>query len=151
VFPFVAGVSSRASAEETVGFYDPLGRPVLFLLNDGGSVTIFRGDAAGEFPVPNLPPAPVGPVSLGRILSGAPGYSVDGGDPGRTPEGEWVLEDGRQTLISDPFRRFLLRAEYRFRGRRVAVSYPGREAPGPPPVVKIEISGSKIVLRRDVE
>lgn len=151
MFPFIAGVNSRTAAEETVGFYDPLGRPVLFLSNDGMRVTVSRGPAAGEFPVPNLPPAPAGPVSLGRILYGSPGYSADGGSLGRTPDGEWVLEDGRQRLFSDRTRRLLSRAEYRFSGKLVAVSYPGRETPGPPPVVEIEISGAKIVLRRDTE
>ena len=150
-WPFVAGVRSRGPEGEIVGFYDPLGGPVLFLYNDGGTVTVSRGPAAGDFPVPNLSPVAAGPVSFARILAGAPGYSVDGGDPGRTEAGEWVLEDGRQRLFSDPSRRFLSRAEYRFRGKRAAVSYPGRETPEPPPVVTIEIDGAKIVLRRDVE
>jgi hypothetical protein len=76
---------------------------------------------------------------------------VTGGDLGGTPEGEWVLEDGRQRLFSDPSRRILSRAEYDFRGKRVTVSYPGRESPGPPSLVTIEVSGAKILLRRDRE
>jgi hypothetical protein len=76
---------------------------------------------------------------------------VDEGDLGRTAEGEWVLEDGRQTLFSDPSRRLLSRAEYDFPGKRVTVSYPGRETPGPPPLVSVEVSGAKITLRRDTE
>lgn len=149
MLPFLAGVNSRAPAEETVGFYDPAGRPVLFLANDGARITVSRGPAAGEFHMPDLPPVPAGPVSLGRILAGAPGYPVTGGDPGRTREGEWVLEDGRQRLFSDPSRRILSRAEYDFRGKRVTVSYPGRESPGPPSLVTVEVSGAKILLRRD--
>lgn len=149
--PFIVGVNSRAPSDETVGFYDPLGRPVMFLSNDGMRVTVSRGVAAGDFPPPDLPPVRTGPVSLGRILSGAPGFPVDGGEPGRTTDGLWVLEDGRQAVYSDPNRRFLSRAEYEFSDTKVAVSYPGREAPGPPPVISIEISGAKILLRRDAE
>lgn len=149
--PFVAGVNSRAATEETVGFYDPAGRPVLFLANDGNRITVSRGPAAGDFPPPDLPPVSAGPVSLGKILSGAPGYPVEGGDLGRTAKGEWVLDDGRQRLFSDPSRRLLARAEYDFRGKRVTVSYPGRESPEPPPRVTVEISGTSIVLRRDRE
>jgi hypothetical protein len=144
-------VNSRSPAEEIVGVYDPLGRPVLFLANDGVRITVFWGPAAGEFTQRNLPQVQAGPVSLGRILSGAPGYPVDGGDLGRTAGGEWVLEDGRQRLFSDPSRRLLSRAEYDFPGKRVTVSYPGRETTGPPPLVAIEISGAKISLRRDAE
>ena len=150
-YPFVAGVVSRQPEGETVGFYDPLGGPVLFLLNDGRSVTVVRGSAAGDFPVPKIPPVEAGPVSLARILSGGPGYPAGGGEPGRTDDGEWVETDGPQRLVSDPSRRFLARAEYRFRGKRVAVSYPGRDTPGPPPVVTIEIDGAKIEMRRDEE
>ena len=151
VLPFIAGVNSRAASEETVGFYDPSGRPVLFLANDGERITVSRGPAAGDFPLPDLPPVPAGPVSLGRILAGAPGYPVAGGDLGGTAEGEWVLEDGRQRLFTDSSRRILARAEYDFRGRRVMVSYPGRESPGPPSLVTVEVSGAKILLRRDAE
>jgi hypothetical protein len=151
VLPFVAGVNARAPGEETVGFYDPLGQPVLFLSNDGAWITVSRGPAAGDFPPPDLPPVPAGPVSLGRILYGAPGYPVEGGDLGRTAEGEWVLDDGRQRLYSDRSRRLLSRAEYDFRGKRVTVSYPGRETPGPPLLVTVETTGAKIVLRRDRE
>jgi len=151
VLPFVAGVSSRSPAEETVGFYDPLGGPILFLANDGSRVTVSRGQAAGEFPPPDMKPFASGRVSLGRILFGAPGYPVEEGDLGRTPEGGWVFGNRRQRLFSDPLRRLLLRAEYDFAGKRVVVSYPGREMPGPPPLVKVEVFGAKILLRRDVE
>jgi hypothetical protein len=151
VIPFIAGVNSRTDGEETVGIYDPMGRGVLFLSNDGKRITASRGPAAADFPPRGLPPLQAGPVSLGRILCGAPGYPVSRGEPARTEDGGWVLEDGRQRLFSDPPRRVLSRAEYEFPGRSVVVSYPGREDPGPPPVVKIEVSGARIVLRRDAE
>ena len=151
VLPFVAGVSARSPAEETVGFYDPLGGPVLFLANDGSIVTVSRGEAAGEFPPPGMKPFPSGQVSLGRILAGAPGYPVEEGDLDKTPEGEWVFGNRRQRLFSDPLRRLLMRAEYDFAGKRVVVSYPERDMTGPPPLVKVEVSGAKILLRRDVE
>lgn len=134
-----------------MGVYDPMGRPALFLSNDGSRITVTRGPAAGDSLPQHLPTVPAGPVSLGRILSGAPGYAVEGGELSRTKDGGWVFENGRQTLFSDPTRRFLLRAEYDFRGKRVTVSYPGRDAPGPPPLVRLEVSGAKIVLRRDTE
>jgi hypothetical protein len=144
-------VNSRSPAEETVGVYDPMGRPVLFLANDGVRITVSWARAAGGSPQRELPQVQAGPVSLGRILSGAPGYPVEGGDLGRTAEGEWVLEDGRQRLFSDPSKRLLSRAEYDFPGKRVKVSYPGRETSGPPPLVAIEVSGAMISLRRDAE
>ncbi|NJD62784.1 MAG: hypothetical protein FIA93_08695 [Deltaproteobacteria bacterium] len=134
-----------------MGVYDPMGRPALFLSNDGSRITVTRGPAAEAFLPQHLPTVPAGPVSLGRILSGAPGYAVEGGKLAGTREGEWVFEDGRQLLFSDPSRRFLLRAEYEFSGKRVAVSYPGRESAGPPPLVRLEVSGAKILLRRDAE
>ncbi|HEY7586724.1 MAG TPA: hypothetical protein VH866_09485 [Candidatus Deferrimicrobiaceae bacterium] len=149
--PFVAGVNSRSPAKETVGVYDPLGRPVLFLANDGVRITVSWEPAAGGSPFRDFPQVKAGPVSMGRILCGAPGYPVDGGELARTTQGEWFLEDGRQRLFSDPSRRLLSRAEYDFQGKRVTVSYPGRETTGPPPLVLIEISGAKILLRRDAE
>lgn len=151
VLPFVAGVRSRSAAEETVGFYDPMGRPVLFLANDGAMVTVSRGEAGGEFPPPGMKPFPSGPVSLGRILAGAPGYTVEEGEVYGTPEGGWVFRNRRQRLFSDPPRRLIVRAEYDFAGKRVVVSYPEREMTGPPPLVRIEASGAKILMRRDVE
>ena len=53
--------------------------------------------------------------------------------------------------FTDPARRLLARAEYEIGGKRVAVSYPGREGSGPPRVVAIEVRGAKMTLRRDVE
>jgi hypothetical protein len=154
-YPFVAGVSSRTSPDETVGFYDPLGRAVLFLANDGARLSLSPGPVAAELPEGSLPvgefAVAAGPLSLAGILSGAPGYPVGGGTPSRADDGGWVLADGRQTLFSDPSRRHLARAEYELAGVRVAVSYPGREDPGPPPVVTIETRGAKIFMRRDSE
>jgi hypothetical protein len=147
----MAGVSSKDMERETVGFYDLLGGPVLFIANDGQRLTLSRGPAAGDLPLPQTTPVDAGPVSIGRILSGAPGYPVEGGSPGRTRDGEWVLEEGRQKLFSDPSRRFIARAEYSFRGKRAAVSYPGRKSAGAPASVTIEMDGAKVLMRRDAE
>ncbi|MDH3383171.1 MAG: hypothetical protein OEM42_03825, partial [Deltaproteobacteria bacterium] len=130
--PLVAGLSSRTASEETLGFYDPMGRAVLFLENDGGRISVIRGPAAEEFPPGNVRPVDAGPVSLGRILSGAPGYPVSGGETGRAADGGWVYAGRGQTLFSDPSRRLLSRAEYDISGKRVTVTYPGRDTPGPP-------------------
>jgi len=151
--PFVAGVNSRGPSEETVGVYDPLGRALLFVSNDGTQVTVLRGPAASDFPSLRNPgwEIPAAGVSLGRILSGAPGYVVDGGDLERTPEGGWVLKDERQSLFSDPSRRFLSRGEYRFSGKLLIVTYPERASAKPHPQIRIESVGANIVLRRDEE
>lgn len=149
--PILAGLHSRTPSEETLGFYDPMGRAVLFLRNDGGWMSVSRGPAAKEFPREDIRPVDAGPVSLGRILSGVPGYAVSGGEAGRTADGAWVLAGGTQTLFSDPSRRLLFRAEYAIAGKRVSVTYPGRDASGPPRMVEVEIMGNRIVLRRDEE
>lgn len=156
--PFVAGVNSRAPDRETVGIYDPLGRAVLFLYNAGGELSLARGAAAGEYLTGDLSRVARGQevlkadgFSLGRVLAGAPGFPVAGGEPERTADGAWVLADGSQTLFTDPARRLLARAEYEIAGKRVAVSYPGRDGNGPPRTVTIEVRGAKMTLRRDVE
>ncbi len=156
--PFVAGVNSRAPDSEVLGVYDPLGRAVLFLDNERGEVRLSRGPAAVEFPgggLDRIPPEGVAfraeGLSLGRVLAGAPGFRVAGGEPGRTADGAWTLSDGPQTLFTDPARRFLARAEYEISGKRVAVAYPGREGNGPPRTVTIEVRGAKLTLRRDAE
>ncbi len=152
-YPFIAGVNSRSSADETVGFYDPMGRAVLIITNDGSRLTVSPGPAAGELPAKVLPAesivVPAGPLSLGGILSGAAGYPVGEGTPARTADGAWVYADGRQTLFTDPLRRRLARAEYEIANTRVVVTYPDRDAQGPPPVVAVEASGAKFLLRRD--
>ncbi|HEU5360555.1 MAG TPA: hypothetical protein VFU42_05285 [Candidatus Deferrimicrobiaceae bacterium] len=149
--PLIAGLHSRTASDETLGFYDPMGHAVLFLQNDGGSVTVTRGPAGREFWKENFRSLQAGPVSFGRILSGAPGYPVAGGEAGRTADGTWVLTGREQTLFSDPSRRLLARAEYDISGKRVTVTYPGRNAPGTPRTVEVEVMGNRIVLRRDAE
>lgn len=156
--PFVAGVSSRGPGDESAGIYDPLGRGVIFLANGGGRLAVTRGPAGADFLTGDLPRIPdgglaldAGPVSVGRILAGAPAFPVTGGTPARTGDGGWVLEDGRQTLYSDPSRRVLARAVYEISGRRLTVSYPDRASPAPPRLVRVELFGTKIVLRRDTE
>ncbi len=156
--PFVAGVNSRGPGRETVGLYDPLGRAVLFLENADGNVSVTRGPAAAEVLAGDLDRVPQGPLALrwdgfsvGRVLAGAPGFAVSGGEPRKTGDGAWVLVDGPQTLFTDPARRHLARAEYELSGKRVAVSYPGREGSGPPRTVLIEARGAKLLLRRDEE
>ncbi len=149
--PILAGLSSRTASEEILGVYDPLGHAVLFLHNKGGSMSVTRGPAATEFPPADIPPLDVGPVSLGRILSGAPGFPATGGEAGITGSGAWVLAGREQTLFSDPLRRLLARAEYDISGKRVTVTYPERDSPGPPRTVEVEVMGNRIVLRRDTE
>ncbi len=90
-FPFLAGLYSRSPSEETLGFYDPMGRAVLFLRNDGESVSVTLGPAAKEFPPGDIRPLDAGAVSFGRILSGVPGYPAAGGEASVTASGEWVL------------------------------------------------------------
>ncbi len=156
--PFVAGVNAQAPDAETVGVYDPLGHAVLLLASVGGTVRISRGPAAEELlgaDVERIPPGGTAfrseGFSFGRVLSGAPGFPVTGGEPGRGRDGAWVLRDGPQRLFTDPSRRALARAEYEISGRRVTVSYPGREGSGPPRTIAIEVRGAKMTLRRDEE
>jgi hypothetical protein len=149
--PFLAGLSSRNAAEEILGFYDPMGRAVLFLRNEGGNVSVTRGPAAEDFPPGNIRTVDAGSLSVGRILSGAPGYPVDGGETARAADGGWIFAGKGQTLFSDPSRRLLSRAEYDISGKRVTVTYPGRDSPGPPRTVEVEVMGNRIVLRRDAD
>lgn len=149
--PFVAGINARTAAEETVGLYDPMGRGVLFLANDGRRVEVSPGPAADLLGFRGAQPLASGDISVARILSGGPGYPVSGGEAARDPDGGWSLTDGRQTLHSDPGRRFLARAEYRLPGMNVEVSYPDRDSAGPPPRLALSIRGARITLRRDEE
>jgi hypothetical protein len=149
--PFLAGVNAQGPLRETVGVYDPLGRGVAFVANDGLRLVPSRGPAADLAGFRGAPPVAAGPVSLARILSGAPGYPVDGGETYRAEDGGWVLSDERQTLYSDPGRRFLAKAEYRFPGLATTVAYPGRNSPGPPPLLSVAFRGVEISLRRDPE
>ncbi len=149
--PFVAAVSALSPEEETVGLYDPFGRGVAFLKNDGRRVVISRGPAADLAGFRGADPVDTGPVSMARILSGAPGYMVGSAEAARYEDGAWSLSDGRQALRSDPGRRFLAGAEYRFPGMRVTVDYPGRESAGPPERIVVSVRGAKFTLRRDPE
>lgn len=151
VLPLVAGIRSEGPAEETVGIFDPLGRAVLFLENRGGRLTVSRGPAAEEFPPANLPVFLAGPVSLGKIAAGAPGYPVGAGETGRTSRGAWVFRNNRQLLISDPDRHVLARSEYDISGTRATVTYPDRDSVAPPARVEVELPGVRILLRRDAE
>ena len=65
--------------------------------------------------------------------------------------GAWSFSDGRQTLRSDPGRRFLAGAEYRLPGMRVTVDYPGRESADPPERIVLSVRGVEFTLRRDAE
>lgn len=149
--PFVAGVSAPSPEEEIVGLYDPFGRGVAFLENDGRRVAISRGPAADLAGFRGADPLDTGPVSLARILSGAPGYMVAPAEAARYEDGAWSLSDGRQALRSDPGRRFLAGAEYRVPGMRVTVDYPGRESADPPERIVLSVRGVKFTLRRDAE
>ncbi len=149
--PFVAGISAPSPEEETVGLYDPFGRGVAFLRNDGRRVTISRGPAADLAGFRGADPLETGPVSLGRILSGAPGYAVASAEAARFEDGTWSLTDGSQTLRSDPGRRFLAGAEYRVPGMRISVDYPGRESADPPERIVLSVRGVTFTLRRDAE
>ncbi len=146
---FIAGVNAAGPASETLGLYDPAGGAVAFLANDGRSVALKRGpmaELAGLKEDARLYP---GPVSLARILSGAPGYPVSGGEASRDRDGRWVLSDERQTLFSDPGRRFLSRAEYRAGDVEATVEYPERTEAAPPAMIALKVRGIPISLRRD--
>jgi hypothetical protein len=149
--PFVAGVNASSPESETLGLYDPLGRGVAFLTNDGRRVTVDRGPAAESAGFRGAAPVEAGPLSVGRILAGAPAYPVTGGEAGRLADGAWTITDARQSLRSDPGRRFLAGAEYRLPGMRVTVEYPGRESPEPPDRIVLSVRGVQLTLRRDEE
>jgi hypothetical protein len=150
-YPFIAGVTSLAPSEETVGFFDPLGHALLTISNDGSALAVSSGPDAGLLSALDGRRLAAGPVSLGRILSGAPGYPVGKGEFLRGGDGGWRLEDGRQTLSTDPGRRWVSLAVYSLGGRTLTVSYPGRETAEKPRTVELEGFGAKIVLRRDEE
>lgn len=149
--PFVAGIHAASAAEETVGVYDPMGRGVMFLANDGRRVEVSRGPAADRIGFREEKSFAWEDLSFARVLSGVPGYPVSGGEAARNPDGGWYFSDGRQTLHSDPGRRFLVRASYRLPGMDVEVSYPDRDSGGPPPRLSLSIRGASILLRRDEE
>ncbi|MGZ8461129.1 MAG: hypothetical protein ACXWW2_11940 [Candidatus Deferrimicrobiaceae bacterium] len=149
--PFVAGVNASSPETETLGLYDPFGRGVAFLENDGRRLAITRGPAAESAGFRGASPLDAGPVSIARIRSGAPGYEAAAAEAARFEDGAWSLSDGRQTLRSDPGRRFLAGAEYRLPGIRLTVDYPGRESADPPERIVLSVRGVKFTLRRDAE
>ena len=117
-------------------------------LDDAGQA---RGPAADLAGFRGAAPIDAGPVSMARILSGAPGYASAAAEAGRYEDGAWSLSDSRQTLRSDPGRRFLAGAEYRIPGMRVKVDYPGRESADPPERIVLSVRGATFTLRRDSE
>ena len=147
--PFIVGLNAVSPDSEKLGFYDPMGGPIAFLSNDRGLVLMTRGPMADLAGLDKDRLIAVGPISLGRILSGAPGYRVSGGEVMLGDDGGWVLADGSQTLFSDPGRNFLAKAEYRFAIVKVTVEYPDRDF-APPPTVSMTIRGTNILLRRDL-
>ncbi len=149
--PFLAGVSALSPSGETVGLYDPMGRGVVFLVNDGRRIEVSRGPAAELVGFREAEAVDSGDLSIARVLSGAPGYPVSGGEAARDRDGAWSFSDGRQTLHSDPGRRFLARASYRLPGMTVDVSYPDRESGGPPSRLTLSTRWARITLRRDEE
>jgi hypothetical protein len=146
--PFIAGVNAASPYSEKLGFYDPMGGAVAFSANDGSAILVTRGPMADLVGLDEDVRITAGPVSLGRILSGAPGYPVFGGEATLGEGGGWVLADGRQTLFSDPGRNFLVKAEYRLGGVKTTVEYPDRSS-APPPVVSVAARGISVSLRRD--
>lgn len=149
--PVVAAVRTEAGGGELAGVYDPAGRGVLFLRGDGVRIDVERGPAAGELPEWLPGSVEAHGLSLGRVLSGAPGYPPEGGQVTRSPDGGWTYEDARQRLRTDPARGYLTRAEYRVRGNRVVVRYPGRDSPALPETVELRAGGGSILLRREGE
>jgi hypothetical protein len=149
--PFVAGVRAESASDEAVGLFDPLGHEALTLRNDGAAIRFEAGPVAGPLAALDGKRAPSGGLSLARLLGGAPGYPVAGGESRRGADGGWEFSDGRQTLRTDPGRRFLSGAEYEVAGRTLRVEYPGREAGALPPLVRVGVRGATIELRRDTE
>ncbi|HEY3490623.1 MAG TPA: hypothetical protein VGK27_10960 [Candidatus Deferrimicrobiaceae bacterium] len=151
VYPFVAGVNAQSDADEKVGLFDPLGHVVMLIAGDGATITLTAGPAAGPLAPLGGKKAPAEGLSLGRILWGAPGYPVGQGEFRRAGDGGWEFSDGRQTLRTDPGRRFIAAADYKVAGRSLAVAYPGRALATPPGLLKLVVLDARIELRRDIE
>ena len=147
--PFIAGVNASGPASEALGLYDPMGGAVAFLANDGRVLALTRGPMAEHAGLREDTRLLAGPVSLGRILAGAPGFPVSGGEAARGADGGWVLSDERQTLYTDPGRRFLAKAEYRVGDAEATVEYPERSSAAPPAGISVAVRGLEISLRRD--
>jgi len=148
--PFIVGVNAASPDSEKLGLYEPMGGAVAFLASDGNVISMTRGPMADLAGLGRDTWIATGPVSLGRILSGAPGYSVSGagGEAVRGGDGGWILAEGRQTLFSDPGRGFLAKAEYRLGGVKATVEYPDRSV-APPRVISVVVRGMSISLQRD--
>ena len=146
--PFILGVNAASAYSEKLGLYDPMGGAVALVVNDRGVVSITRGPMADLAGLDKDMSIAAGHVSFGRILSGAPGAEISGGEAALGDDGGWVLTDGRQTLFSDPARVFLARAEYRFGGVKATVEYPDRSGE-PPAVISVTARGISVLLRRD--
>ncbi len=150
-FPFIAGVNARGGGDESIGLFDPMGRVVMLVSGNGTVLALEAGPVAGPLAPLGGKKMPAKDLSLGRILWGAPGYPVGGGECRLSGDGGWQFSDGRQTLRTDPDRRFIAVAEYTIADRSVSVSYPGREMATLPPLVRFEVLGASIELRRDTE
>jgi len=146
--PFLVGVNAASPNSEKLGLYEPMGGAVAFLVNDGNMISLTRGPMADLAGLDRDGRIAAGPVSLGRILSGAPGHKVSGGEVTLGEDGGWILADGRQTLFSDPGRGFLAKAEYRLGGVKAMVEYPDRSV-APPQVISVVVRGMNVSLRRD--
>jgi len=146
--PFIVGINAVSPDSEKLGFYEPMGGAIAFLANTGGVISITRGPMANLAGLGRDGMIAAGPISLGRILSGAPGYSVSGGEAMLGKDGGWILADGNQTLFSDPGRSFLAKAEYRFVGVKTTVEYPDRSS-APPQVISVAVRGMSVLLRKD--
>lgn len=150
-FPFIAGIDARNGGDESVGLFDPLGRTVMMLRNDGAMLRLEAGPVAGDLASLGGKKVPAEGLSLGRVLDGAPGFPVGEGEIRRSGDGGWRFSDGHQSLRTDPGRRFIAAAEYKIGGRSLSVTYPGREAGTLPPVVRVVAWNATIELRRDSE
>lgn len=147
--PFIAGVNASSPVSESAGLYDPMGGAAAFISNNGRVLSVTRGPMAHLAGLGADTLLLAGPVSLGRALSGAPAYPVSGGEAARGEDGGWILADARQTLYSDPGRRFLTKAEYRVEDVKSTVEYPGRSSAAPPGEIRVTLRGMSISLRRD--
>ncbi|MCL1925609.1 MAG: hypothetical protein FWF95_00540 [Syntrophorhabdaceae bacterium] len=146
--PFLAGVNAASPGSEKLGLYEPMGGAVAFISNDGSLISVIRGPMADLAGLDRDIRIAAESVSLGRILSGAPGHEVSGGEVALGDNGGWIFTDGRQTLFSDPGRGFLAKAEYRLGGVKATVEYPDRSL-APPRVISIAVRGMNVSLQRD--
>lgn len=156
--PFVLGFRSGTN-EETAGLYDPLGREIAVARFAKGVIVLSRGpafEAAGGALDRAIPPegriVPAPGLSLASILSGRPGTPIpEAAYLARGRDNGVVLSAGRLTLVTDPTRTFLARADYSLGGTTLSVDYPDRVASAVPSVVEASVAGAKVALRRESE